>query len=73
MRKLFKTLQVGSMMAAGMILTQPQLIAPFIPAGKQAAVAAALALAGGILPSIAPVSVRKLWGGGNGGTLTSGK
>ena len=67
MRKFFKGLQTASMVAAGMILAQPQLVAPFIPQSKQAAVAAALALAGGILPSVAPVKVRQWWGGGTGG------
>jgi hypothetical protein len=62
MRKFFKGLQTASMVAAGMILAQPALVAPFIPAGKQAAVAAALALASGILPSVAPVVMRRLWG-----------
>lgn len=68
MRKFFKGLQVASMAAAGMILAQPTLVAPFVPQSKQAAVAAILALAGGILPSVAPVKVRQWWGGGNGGT-----
>ena len=67
MRKFFKGLQIGSMAAAGMILAQPALVAPFIPASKQAMVASILALAGGILPSVAPVKVRQWWGGGQGG------